>query len=80
MQKKAKEYQAELRIADEQVFAQYKTGFLNVVDQVVYFYRCSPDRFDVHLGVVDGKLERVYEAHDEATIPALTSAPPATDS
>jgi len=31
-QKKAKEYQAELRIADEQVFAQYEMGFQNAVD------------------------------------------------
>ena len=67
-------------IADEQVFAQYETGFQNAVNQVVYFYRCSPDRFDVHLGVVDGKLERVYKALDEATIPASTSSPPTTDS
>ena len=79
-QKKAKEYQAELRIVDEQVFAQYETGFQNVVDQATYFYRCSPDQFDVHLGVVEGKLERVYEALDETTIPASTSAPPAADS
>ena len=66
-QKKAKEYQAELRIADEQVFAQYETGFQNVVDQAVFFYRCSPDRFDVHLGVVEGKLARVFDRLDEVT-------------
>jgi len=51
-----------------------------VSDQAVFFYRCSPDRFDVHLGVVEGKLERVYEALDEATIAASTSVPPAADS
>jgi len=45
-QKKAKEYQAELHIADEQVFAQYETGFQNAVDQAVFYYRCSLDRFD----------------------------------
>jgi len=79
-QKKAKEYEAELCITNEQVYAQYETSFQNVVDQVVYFYRCPTDRFDVHLGVVDEKLERVYEALDEMTIPAPTFAPPATDS
>ena len=31
-QKKAKEFQAELRVADEQVFAQYEAGFQSVVD------------------------------------------------
>ena len=79
-QKKAKEYQVELRIADEQVFTQYETGFQNAVDQAVYFYRCSPDRFDVHLEVVDGKLERVFDRLDEAIVPASTSAPPTADS
>ncbi|QCE04006.1 hypothetical protein DEO72_LG8g2038 [Vigna unguiculata] len=73
-QKKAKEYQAELRVVDEQVFAQYETGFQNSVDQAVFFYRCSPDRFDVHMGVVEGKLERVFDRLDEAT------APPTADS
>jgi len=73
-QKKAKEYQAELRVVDEQVFAQYETGFQNAVDQAVFFYRCSPDRFDVHMGVVEGKLERVFDRLDEAT------APPTADS
>ncbi|QCE03236.1 hypothetical protein DEO72_LG8g1260 [Vigna unguiculata] len=67
--KKAKEYQAELRVADEQVFAQYETSFQNAVDHAVFFYHYSPDRFDVHLGVVDGKLERVFDQLDEATAP-----------
>jgi len=70
-QKKAKEYQAELRVADEQVFAQYETGFQNAVDQAVFIYRCSPDRFDVHMGVVEGKLERVFDRLDEATAPPI---------
>jgi len=64
-QKKAKEYQAELRVADEQVFAQYEAGFQSAVDQAAFYYNCSPDRFDVHLGVVDGKLEKVFERLDE---------------
>jgi len=64
-QKKAKEYQVELWVADEQVFAQYETGFQNAVDQAVFYYHCSPNRFDVHLGVVDGKLERVFDRLDE---------------
>jgi len=78
--KRAEEYEAELRIADKQVYAQYETGFQNAVDQVVYYYRCPTDRFDIHLGVVDGKLERLYKALNEVTIPASTSAPPAADS
>jgi len=56
-QKKAKEYQAELRVANEQVFAQYETGFQNFVDQAIFFYRCSPDRFDVHMGWLKGNLK-----------------------
>jgi len=64
-QKKAKEYQAELRVADEQVFAQYEAGFQSAVDQAAFYYNCSPERFDVHLGVVDGKLEKVFERLDE---------------
>ena len=68
-QKKAKELQAELRMADEQVFAQYEAGFQSVVDQAVFYYKCSPDRFDVHLGVVEGKLERVFDRLDEVNDP-----------
>jgi len=68
-QKKAKEFQAELRVADEQVFAQYETSFQNAVDQAVFYYKCSPDRFDVHLGVVEGKLERVFDRLDEVSDP-----------
>ena len=68
-QKKAKEYQAELWVVDEQVFAQYETGFQNAVDQAVFYYQCSSDRFDVHLGVVDGKLERVFDRLDEVNDP-----------
>jgi len=68
-QRKAKEYQAELQVADEQVFAQYEAGFPSAVDQAVFYYRCSPDRFDVHLGVVDGKLEKVFERLDEVNDP-----------
>jgi len=68
-QRKAKEYQAELRVADEKVFTQYETGFQNAVDQAVFYYRCSPDRFDVHLGVVDGKMEKVFDRLDEVNDP-----------
>ena len=64
-QKKVKEYQAELRVVDEQVFAQYEAGFQSVVDQAAFYYNCSPDRFDVHLWVVDGKLEKVFDRLDE---------------
>jgi len=68
-QKKAKEFQAELRVADEQVFAQYEAGFQSAVDQAVFYYKCSPDRFDVHLEVVEGKLERVFDRLDEVNDP-----------
>ncbi|QCD79302.1 hypothetical protein DEO72_LG1g2941 [Vigna unguiculata] len=66
---KAKEFQAELRVANEQVFAQYKAGFQSAVDQAVFYYRCSPDHFDVHMGVVEGKLERVFDRLDEVNDP-----------
>ncbi|QCD94471.1 hypothetical protein DEO72_LG5g2555 [Vigna unguiculata] len=70
-QRKAKKYQAELRVADEHVFAQYETGFQSAVDQAIFYYHCSPDRFDVHLGVVDGKLERVFDRLDEVNDPLV---------
>ena len=72
-QKKAKEFQAELRVADEQVFAQYEAGFQSAVDQAVFYYKCSPDRFDVHLGVVEGKLERVFDRLDEVNDPPAST-------
>ena len=72
-QKKAKEFQAELRVADEQVFAQYEAGFQSAVDQAVFYYNCSPERFDVHLGVVDGKLEKVFERLDEMNDPPAST-------
>jgi len=78
--KKAEEFESELRIADEQVYTQYELGFQNVVDQAVYHYRCPTDQFDVHLGVVEGKLKKVYERLDEVNVPAQTSAPPTADS
>ena len=68
-QNKAKEFQTELRVADEQVFAQYEASFQSAVDQAVFYYKCSPDRFDVHLGVVEGKLERVFDRLDEVNDP-----------
>jgi len=68
-QKKAKKFQAELRVADEQVFAQYEAGFQSAVDLAVFYYKCSPDRFDVNMGVVDGKIERVFDRLDEVNDP-----------
>jgi len=68
-QKKAKDLEAELEVADEQVFAQYELGFQRAVDLAVFYYKCSPDRFDVHMGVVDGKVERVFDRLDEVNDP-----------
>ncbi|QCD76973.1 hypothetical protein DEO72_LG1g595 [Vigna unguiculata] len=68
-QKKAKDLEAELEVADEQVFAQYELGFQRAVDLAVFHYNCSPDRFDVHMGVVDGKVERVFDRLDEVNDP-----------
>jgi len=68
-QKKAKDLEAELEVADEQVFAQYELGFQRAVDLAVFYYNCSPDRFDVHMGVVDGKVERVFDRLDEVNDP-----------
>ncbi|QCD78987.1 hypothetical protein DEO72_LG1g2624 [Vigna unguiculata] len=68
-QKKATDLEAELEVADEQVFAQYELGFQRAVDLAVFYYNCSPDRFDVHMGVVDGKVERVFDRLDEVNDP-----------
>ncbi|QCD78450.1 hypothetical protein DEO72_LG1g2083 [Vigna unguiculata] len=68
-QKKAKDLEAELEVADEQVFAQYELGFQRAVDLAVFYYKCSPDRFDVHMGVVDGKVEKVFDRLDEVNDP-----------
>jgi len=70
-QKKAKDLEAELGMADEQVFAQYEAGFQSAVDLAVFYYNCSPDRFDVHMGVVDGKVERVFDRLDEVNDPPV---------
>ncbi|QCD89096.1 hypothetical protein DEO72_LG4g34 [Vigna unguiculata] len=70
-QKKAKDLEAELGVADEQVFAQYEAGFQNVVDLAVFYYNCSPDRFDVHMGVVDGRVTRVFDRLDEVNDPPV---------
>jgi len=70
-QKKAKDLEAELGVADEQVFAQYEAGFQSVVDLAVFYYNCSPDWFDVHMGVVDGKVERVFDRLDEVNDPPV---------
>ena len=69
MQKKVKELEEELEVADEQVFAQYELGFQRAVDLAAFYYKCDPDRFDVHMGVVDGKVERVWERLDEVNDP-----------
>jgi len=71
--KKVEKYEAELRIADEQVYAQYETGFQNIVDQTIFYYRCPTDRFDVRLGVVEGKLEKVFEPLNEVGVPPPSS-------
>jgi len=70
-QKKAKDLEAELGVADEQVFAQYEAGFQSAVDLAVFYYNCSPDRFDVHMGVVDGKVTRVFDRLDEVNDPPV---------
>ena len=70
-QKKAKDLEAELGVANEQVFAQYEAGFQSAVDLAVFYYNCSPDRFDVHMGVVDGKVERVFDRLDEVNDPPV---------
>jgi len=69
MQKKVKELEEELEVADEQVFAQYELGFQRAVDLAAFYYKCDPDRFDVHMGVVDGKVERVFDRLDEVNDP-----------
>jgi len=70
-QKKAKDSEAELGVADEQVFAQYEAGFQSAVDLAVFYYKCSPDRFDVHMGVVDGEVKRVFDRLDEVNDPPV---------